>query len=834
MPNTKNPNLHHFLLQNSAISESFKPNSFPQDKQVVTRNQQAHGQLLLNQIALTKSTIVTALQEQKTFDPNMRVGTNIEIQGFPNMNLLFGSLVSEAKGIELRNIRHDNNTTLATIFVPENKIEILEKKIIAFKNKKLSNKGKSQENKPLVNSISSIHFATFSSLWTDDNKVLPSSLDEAIWWEAWLSVEDDTEKVINSFRAMARKLQIAVSTKVLRFPERSVLNMFASTQTLMNSLNILNMIAEIRRAKETAEFFDSLPNVDQNDWLADMMKRTQINDVDANTPYICFLDTGVNISHPALQPFITHLDAHSINSNWGTNDDEGHGTSLAGLGMYGDMTEHISSTSSISINHRLESVKLLPHGNFGQTEPYGAITAEAVARPQISFPNRHRVYNLAVTTPDGRDKGKPSAWSSAIDNIVFDSFNDGENPQLVVISAGNTDCFNNSYIYPDYNIKDPIHDPGQAWNAITVGACTNKIKITEPHTSAYAPLAKANSLSPTSTTSLDWKSLWPLKPDVVFEGGNIASDGSFNSQFASLSLLTSHHEFTRRLLTTTNATSAASALCSRMAAQIMSSYPRLWPETVRALIIVSASWTKQMKADFLNSSNKGDYARLVRHCGFGEPSLAKAIWSASNSLTLISQDFLKPFKVKKGKRGNASSIVSGDMNTHTLPWPKDLLLSLGDTEVTMRVTLSYFIEANPGVCERGVNGRYQYESHGLRFDVKRPTETITTFKGRINNSSRDENYSGGGGDDGWLIGPNARHRGSIHADIWNGTAADLAERGVIAVYPVTGWWKTAKKLDRFNRKVRYSLVVSITTPESNIDIYSAVKAKIDTATVIQT
>ena len=79
-----------------------------------------------------------------------------------------------------------------------------------------------------------------------------------------------------------------------------------------------------------------------------------------------------------------------------------------------------------------------------------------------------------------------------------------------------------------------------------------------------------------------------------------------------------------------------------------------------------------------------------------------------------------------------------------------------------------------------------------------------------------------------------RHRGSVHSDIWQGTAADLAERGVLAVYPVTGWWKTAKKLDRFNREIRYSLIVSISTPENTVEIYSVVKNEIDSKTIIQT
>ena len=46
----------------------------------------------------------------------------------------------------------------------------------------------------------------------------------------------------------------------------------------------------------------------------------------------------------------------------------------------------------------------------------------------------------------------------------------------------------------------------------------------------------------------------------------------------------------------------------------------------------------------------------------------------------------------------------------------------------------------------------------------------------------------------WLIGARGRHRGSLHGDIWQGTAADLASRGVIAIYPTAGWWKTRRAL----------------------------------------
>ena len=76
------------------------------------------------------------------------------------------------------------------------------------------------------------------------------------------------------------------------------------------------------------------------------------------------------------------------------------------------------------------------------------------------------------------------------------------------------------------------------------------------------------------------------------------------------------------------------------------------------------------------------------------------------------------------KRETGKQPTLRDMHLHNLPWPRDVLEDMGETQVEMRVTLSYFIEPNPS--RRG-HSRYRYESHGLRFDVKRPLESIDNF-----------------------------------------------------------------------------------------------------------
>jgi len=110
-------------------------------------------------------------------------------------------------------------------------------------------------------------------------------------------------------------------------------------------------------------------------------------------------------------------------------------------------------------------------------------------------------------------------------------------------------------------------------------------------------------------------------------------------------------------------------------------------------------------------------------------------------------------------------------------------------------------------------------------------ETSVNFKRRLNGAREDGEVSEYASDaKHWLVG-DQRWSGSIHSDIWSGTGVELAECGLLAVYPVNGWWKD--KFDRLpeeHRRVRYSLVLSIQTPRQDIDIYTPVLNEIEIVT----
>ncbi len=403
----------------------------------------------------------------------------------------------------------------------------------------------------------------------------------------------------------------------------------------------------------------------------------------------------------------------------------------------------------------------------------------------------------------------------------------------MIVSAGNTDPGARKH-YPDANMTDGIHDPAQAWNPLTVGGYTEKAMIDQARYPGWQPLAAAGDLAPSSCTSATWprSPRWPIKPDIVLEAGNMARHDEHDDPDyidPALNLLTTAHDFNvRGPLTTFGDTSGAAALGARLAATVWAKYPNLTPEAVRALIIHSAAWTPAMLQRFTDEHGLVDYENLVRCFGHGVPNIQRLVSSADNALTLIAQDAITPFH----KDGN--NVKPREMRLHDLPWPQEELANLLDTPVTMRVTLSYFVEPNPGA--RGWSTKFGYQSHGLRFAVKRAQEGSDAFIKRINKAARQKDYDdehrGETGE--WMFPYRSplRALGSLRSNVWRGTAADLAARGKIAVVPTYGWWNRRPNLEGYVKACHYALIVSITTPET--DIYTPVANQINVPIVIET
>jgi hypothetical protein len=783
-----------------------------------------HARRLLAQFAAIAVVQQQRIVEQRAANLTGKIGIQVEFESQAGVELAAERLARDRQGIELMNVRMDGDRVKATVFVREGKLSHFEKLIADYASYKTNRAGTPLDNQSLIDAIDAVQVATFSSLWTDTSDCLPLDDAEMIWWEAWLPSSEPHEAALADFRRVAELSNLLLSERVLRFPERLVVQIFANRHQLLHAPLLINMAAELRRAKTTAEFFSALPFDEQGHWADNLQARLMPNHV--GNSYVTLLDTGVNHGHPLIAPLVAHADRHSVTPEWGPDDTNGHGTELAGLALIGDLMASLSDEGMLEVPHRLESVKVLRAPGDNEGESYGAITAEAVARVEITDPFRRRVFAMAVSSTDGRDRGRPSSWSAEVDRLACDYDGQGDTPRLFVLCAGNTSDADAWTAYPASLSTNSVHDPGQAWNALTVGAYSSHTTISEFDARQYNAVAPAGGLSPYTTTSATWQQNWPFKPDIVMEGGNVAVDEpmGFACSMDSLSLLTTSHEPTRRLFTLSWATSAATALAAGMAARIQAAYLDYWPETIRGLMVHSARWTQPMLDTYLLNGvrNRINMQQLLRHCGYGVPSLERALYSAGNSLTMIVQDELQPYQKFD------SAIRTCDMHLHALPWPSDLLEALGDTHIILRVTLSYFIEPSPG--ELGNINKYAYQSHALRFAIRRPLENEAAFRMRINAQAAAEEGAlpgSGGADQGWSIGERTRARGSLISDCWTGTAAELANRGQLAIYPAMGWWRNRPRLNRYERKARYALILSIEGPEVHQDLYAEIAQQID-------
>jgi len=761
-------------------------------------------------------------------------GLYIQFESAPGVELKLQSLEDRGKGIEVvavREIPHGPEqpvAQLATVFVPDGALRHFVNRFQQYATEK-TKKGEPR-HKDMVDRIAALRKATLRALWTDAQEGYPAE-NESIWWEIWLRRHDGRE--LERLHEFAEAVQLTVGERRLVFDDRIVVLVQGTAIQLSSSLDVLNDLAEVRKAKETAAFFADASPAEQGSWVDDLKNRTTPPPLDA--PAVCVLDTGVTRGHPLLQDVIAEEDAMAVDQAWGPHDDGGgpenmgHGTEMAGLAAYGDLVSAFESSLPSQLRHRVESVKILPPTGTNPPDLYGSICAQAVAHPEINHPKRLRVFSLAVTATDERDRGEPTSWSAAIDalaagrtfdpatqGLIYLDEAEGSARRLFAISTGNVDSVEIAHL--ERSDVEPVHDPAQAWNALTVGAFTEKCLITDQQWNGWSALAPSGELSPWSTTSVGFQDSWPIKPDVVFEGGNVGrNSASIEFPIPDLCLLSTYYEPAEKLLVLSWATSAATAQVARMAILIRADYPQFWPETVRALVVHSAEWTRVMRTHLGGAGGKRARAALVRRYGFGVPRLDRALRSANDSLTLVAQATIRPFS--KG--------TMREMHLHNLPWPKAVLEELGETPVRLRVTLSYFIEPNPG--RRGWRLRHRYASHGLRFEVKNPTETIDEFRKRLNKKALAEDEqkpttSGNTAD--WFLGEHARNRGSIHSDMLVGTAADLAERGVVGIYPVSGWWKDQPKRDRSQLGARYALVVSIETAAESVDIWTPVAEQI--------
>lgn len=805
-----------FTLPHIDISRLSEPADYTGEgsgRSNTVRERDAHGALLQREFAAA----VAMIDAQRAVDERLPAAQG----GYIEVALKRGTDPDglERKKLNVRPgaVRDEPAERVVALYVPDQARAALTAILDDYRHGQLSEKG-NPPNKALVESIEAFRLARLETLWTDEAPI-PTEPQHEMWWSVWVprDKEAELEEVVQRLG-----LRAAGQDRRLKFPEAAVVPVYADRAAIELMMFATGILLELRRATDSpAVYLDE--TADKQALRAEELAG-RIEWPGADVPSVCVLDTGVNRAHVLLEPVLAGEDLHAIEGDWGTDDHHDHGTAMAGMAAHGDLTAALGDKEKRVLIHRIESVKMLPPDGADPNDPnsYGSITQAAVSLPEIRQPGRKRVFCMAVTN-DGVSGARPSTWSSAIDQAAAASMpGDDENSprRLFVVSIGNTAAFMQMADWRGHDAY-PAEDPAQAWNAITVGGYTDLDQIKGKGYEDWSCFAAVGELSPYSRTSVGWAPRrGPIKPELVLEAGNRAISSSRREVITldSLGLLTTGRELDRFPLVAFQATSAATAEAARMAARLSATFPDHWPETIRALMIHSAEYTAPMSAAFAAEPQLRNRYQIARRFGYGVPDFDRAAASARDHLALIAQAEIQPYRLK-GRRYK-------ECHYYRLPLPDAVLEQLGNELVSLKITLSYFVDPSPGFSANVDPLRYQ--SFGLRFDLRRRGETVTNFKKRVNVAERE----GANGapihpdDNGWLLGPDSMSAGSLHCDTWTGPAVNLLGRDMLCIKPVGGWWRDRAAADIVNRKTRYAMVVTLKAPRTDIDLYTPISIRI--------
>ena len=759
------------------------------------RNPSAHSQGLLRQLDAVEAALEDPSPQPR---PPEAVGHLITAEVVPGTTFHAEGLSDVRTDTALVAVLEDE----ALVHVRRDDLSALRRKIEAYGDPGRRTRRGQPRNEQLVAPIQTIRPATLADL--SEGAFAPDLIDsgQVYWVELWtrggrLETEEERRRVaaevhwlarlygvedrrIHTFRATERDIFL------LPLPGRALLQLPVSTP-------------DVYRIAPPSPGLRGLVVLGS---ASDLVIPDRVQPPDPTSSIVVIVDTGVAAEHPLIRPALIDRGVSVVVGEPSPDDTHGHGTEMAGVAAYADLSESLLATGQMTPRNRLQNIRILVRDQTSDDdrEFWPERTERAVLEAENTGLGR-RVFNFSIGAINP-EAGRPTSWSLAMDLLAF---NDGLG-RLMVTSAGNANVSPFRAEYPHLNLATPLDDPAHAVNVITTGAITERDSLpADAQHGTLQPLAACGQLSPYSACDLG--GVRPIKPDVVVEGGNCAPDGTLpNVGIEALSIVTTSRKHVQgRPLDITYATSPAAANTSGLLGGIWRVNQTRRPETVRGLLIHSARWSPALRSQFPNRRD------LLRAVGYGVPRQEAAAYSSRTRPTLIVEDVLYP-----GQRDEEGALIR-PVHFYQLPLPSEQLLALGEQEVELAVTLSFFVEPNE-------SSRRSYAGAMLRWDMQGPAEGQEQFRQRINRLERPADYERVTSSYPWEIGIDTRSRGSVQSDRCQITGADLAGHRLVAVYPTLGWWD--RRSDRVDRPIRYSLIVSVDAGNADIDLYALVEVEI--------
>ncbi len=382
-----------------------------------------------------------------------------------------------------------------------------------------------------------------------------------------------------------------------------------------------------------------LPSVDFDAVTLDDLPEMEGPDFAA--PVIGIIDSGVSSAHPLLINSV--VGTFGQPTTLGDDDEKGHGTPVSGIAVFGDVRERIAS-GNLKAQFRLASAKVVnAKGEFDERSLVPEQMESAIR--QLNEEYGCRVINMSLGDIRHPVSQKPSAWAAVLDDLAR------ELDILIVISAGNADRlailrkYGDGVVdaFPDFLLDEDnrVLEPASAVNALTVGsiAHTNGLNEEDGDFVGIRPITVDGQPSPFTRTGPGVEKT--IKPDLSDYGGTAVFDGTVQKLLdgqarPTAGVLTLHHRYTERLLTSRSGTSFASPLVSYKAGMLFENFPEASANLIRSLLALSAEVPKSASNCLGNLKKDAPYRLL----GYGVANVEYALASDDNRVILFGEDEL--------------------------------------------------------------------------------------------------------------------------------------------------------------------------------------------------
>jgi hypothetical protein len=637
--------------------------------------------------------------------------------------------------------------------------------------------------------------------------------------EFWFLGSD--QKSLEQMDTWAKQLDLLIESHGGQTLDRLRTKSFFVVRTFIN-FSIFNIIINLPQISyidhppKTHLDFKKIKNFSIND--------AQIHQPAEDAPGVLLIDSGIMPGHPLLSNSVGEIE--SFMEGKSPIDENGHGTSVAGVALYDcvedciDKREFIPECWLFSARVLDENAEyndqLLIERQFLESINYFIENYKKIKIINISIGNDEYIMKT------GRRQFR---WASIIDEFVFDLSKKGREI-IVVISSGNYFTDKCAIDYPNYLINSEdanLIEPATAALAITVGSLSPG--LSSAINSSVRPIAgQLGFPSPFTRTGPGVGNM--IKPELVDLGGDIMTSGRDIFNDPSVGVVSTNIDFlpgelrTGDLFVVDNGTSiSAPKVCNKLI-QLWKMFPDASANLIKALLISSAfipgkysfespSRRQIPLSSFIPTSKCNRISgKPYRHpdiddeniyfvYGYGLADVDRAKYSDYNRVLLIDE----------------STIKLNSAKFYEIPLPNEFYSPSDDREISVTLCFDPETRRTRGDSYLGCKMKfYLYRNSNLR-------ELQTKYK--IIDEIDDENTT----DDAKLIqllpGQELRSNGCIQKGIATFQRPRFRDEAIHLVIICQNKW-----INESGFLQKYAVVVKILHKNPDINLYNPIRARI--------